>query len=143
MIKAKQREAKHSFAAEVFNCDQVSIFVNSQEPGTAARRRLHSPSSVILPAKKHMLPINYIYCSLHNIIVPLHMFHSLFYIKITVSVIKSIHQDCGSWYLHLPCLFLYTNSPLLLENNKLLWLLFSSSNKTTDHCSMIYITRLF
>ena len=39
--------------------------------------------------------------------------------------------------------FLYIHSPLLLENKKLLWSLFSPTNSTTDHCSIICITRLF
>ena len=42
----------------------------------------------------------------------------------------------------LPIFVLYIHS-LLLGNIKLLWQLFSSINFTTDHFSMIYITRLF
>ena len=53
---------------------------------------------------------------------------SLFHMKITVSVAKSSHQDCGPCYLHLPIFFLYIHSPLLLENKKLWCLLFSSAN---------------
>ena len=40
---------------------------------------------------------------------------SLFHIKITASVTKSLHQDRGLCYLHLPIFFLYIHSPLLLE----------------------------
>ena len=40
--------------------------------------------------------------------------------KITVSVTKSLHQDRGQCYLHLPIFFLYIHSPVLLENNKFL-----------------------
>ena len=42
--------------------------------------------------------------------------------------IKSSHQDQGLCYLQLPILFLYIQSPLLLENKKLLSWLFSSVN---------------
>ena len=41
---------------------------------------------------------------------------------------KSSHQDQGLCYLQLPILFLYIQSPLLLENKKLLSSLFSSVN---------------
>ena len=37
--------------------------------------------------------------------------------------------------------FSYAYSPLLLDNKKLLWSLFSSVNQTSEHCSMIYILR--
>ena len=37
--------------------------------------------------------------------------------KITMIVTKSLHQDCGLCYLHLPFFFLYIHSLLLLENN--------------------------
>ena len=63
--------------------------------------------------------------------------------KITVSVTKSSHQDCGPCYLHLPIFFLYIHSPLLLENKDLPRSMFSSVNKTTDQRSTVYITRLF
>ena len=38
--------------------------------------------------------------------------------KITVSVTKSSHQDHGQCYLHLPIVFSYMHSPVLLENKK-------------------------
>ena len=41
---------------------------------------------------------------------------SLFQMKITASATKSLHQDCGSCYLHVPIFFLYTFSRFLLEN---------------------------
>ena len=50
---------------------------------------------------------------------------SLFHLKITVRVTKSLDQDCGLFYLHLPIIFLYIHSPLLLENKDLLRFLFS------------------
>ena len=40
----------------------------------------------------------------------------LFHMKITASVTKSLHQDCGLCYLHLPDFFLCIHSPLLMEN---------------------------
>ena len=46
--------------------------------------------------------------------------------KIIASVAKSLHQDCGPCYLRLPIFFLNINSPLLLENKKLLWSLLAS-----------------
>ena len=62
--------------------------------------------------------------------------------KITASVTRSLHQYSGLCYLYLP-IFLYVESPLLLENkNWLLWLSFST-NQTTGHCSMVSITILF
>ena len=39
-------------------------------------------------------------------------------------------------------IYLFFSFPLVLENKKLLQLLFSSANWTTDYCSIIYITRL-
>ena len=63
---------------------------------------------------------------------------SLFHTKITVNITKKLHQDCGPCYLHLPNIFLNIHSPLLKENKKLLWLLFFSVNKDTDHCLMVY-----
>ena len=45
---------------------------------------------------------------------------SLFHMRITASVTKSSHQDCGPCYLHLPIFFLYTHSPVLLQNKKFL-----------------------
>ena len=62
--------------------------------------------------------------------------------KITASVTKSSHQDCGPCCFHLPISYLCIYSPLLLENKKLLWLLFSSVNHTTEHYSIIYVMRL-
>ena len=59
--------------------------------------------------------------------------------KITASVTKSLHQDRHPCYLHLPISFLHIHSPLILENKKLLWSLFSSANYTTEHCSIIHI----
>ena len=53
---------------------------------------------------------------------------TVFHMKITASVTKSLLQDHGPCYLHLPIFFLYIHSPLLLEN-KLFWSLFSSANK--------------
>ena len=53
---------------------------------------------------------------------------SFFRMKSTANVTKSLHQDCGLYYLHLPIFLLYTHSPLLLENKKLLWSLFFSAN---------------
>ena len=32
--------------------------------------------------------------------------HSLFHMKMTITVTKNFHQDCGLCYLHLPILFL-------------------------------------
>ena len=32
---------------------------------------------------------------------------SLFHMKITASVTKTLHQDCGPCYLHLPIFFFY------------------------------------
>ena len=52
---------------------------------------------------------------------------SLFHMKIMVSVIKSLYQDCGTCYLHLPAIFFNIHSPLLLEN-KVVEMLFSSAN---------------
>ena len=46
------------------------------------------------------------------------VFISLFHMKITASVTKSSHQDCGRRYLHLPIFFLYILYPVLLENKK-------------------------
>ena len=51
---------------------------------------------------------------------------SVFSIWKSLSVIESLHQDRGPYYLHLPIFSLYTL--LLLENKKLLWVLFSSAN---------------
>ena len=45
---------------------------------------------------------------------------SLFHMKITASVAKIPHQDHGLCYLNLTIFSLYINSPLLLENKKLL-----------------------
>ena len=54
---------------------------------------------------------------------------SLLHIKITVSVTKSLYQDCATCYLHLPIFFLNIHSPLLLEK-KVVEMLFSSANQT-------------
>ena len=62
---------------------------------------------------------------------------SLFHMKITVSVTKTLHQDCGPCYLHLPIFFFYIHSSLLQQNKKLLRLLFSLANYTTDHYLVI------
>ena len=53
---------------------------------------------------------------------------SLFHLKITVRVTKSLDQDCGLFYLRLPIIFLYIHSPLLLENKNLLRFLFSPAS---------------
>ena len=53
-----------------------------------------------------------------NPLVP--MGFSLFYIKITVCVKKSLHQHLGPCCLHLTVFSLYIHSPLLLENKKFL-----------------------
>ena len=45
---------------------------------------------------------------------------SLFHIKITVGVKKSLHQNLHPCCLRLPMFSLYIHSPLLLENKKLL-----------------------
>ena len=66
---------------------------------------------------------------------------SLFLMKITASVTKTLHQDCGPCYLHLPIFFFYIHSSLLQQNKKLLRLLFSLAKYTTDHYLVIYITR--
>ena len=60
---------------------------------------------------------------------------SLFHLKITVSFTKSSHQDHGPCYLHLPSFFLNMHTPLLLENKKFLWSLFSSVK--LDHRSLL------
>ena len=45
---------------------------------------------------------------------------SLFHVKITASVTKSLHQVRGPCNLHLPIFLLYMHSPLQLANKKLL-----------------------
>ena len=53
---------------------------------------------------------------------------NLFCIKITANVTKSLHQDFGPCYLHLP-IFSFTYTFLsVLQNKKLLLSLFSSAN---------------
>ena len=68
---------------------------------------------------------------------------SHFHMYITVSFTKSSHQDRCPCYLDLPIFLLYIQSPLLLENIKLLCLLFSSASQTTYHFAVIYYVRLF
>ena len=54
----------------------------------------------------------------------LYLVYSLFHMKITVSVTKSSHQDCGLCYLNLPIFFLYIH-----------YLLFCGKIKSCcDHC---------
>ena len=48
-----------------------------------------------------------------------------------------------SWLVLFTLTFFYIHSPLLQQNKNLSWLLFSSANQITYHCSAIYITRLF
>ena len=67
---------------------------------------------------------------------------SLFHILLQM-LLKSSHLDRGPCYLLFPISYLYMDSTVLLDNKKLLWLLFSSANQTTDHCSSIYSTRPF
>ena len=50
---------------------------------------------------------------------------SLFHMKITASVTKNLHQDCGPCYLHVP-LLLYIHSPLPLQNNVIVIAVFLS-----------------
>ena len=45
---------------------------------------------------------------------------SLSHMKITVSVTKSLHQDCGPCYLHLPIFLFYIHSSLMRQNKKFL-----------------------
>ena len=42
--------------------------------------------------------------------------------KIATSVTKSSHEDCGLCYLHLQTFFLYTHSPHLLQNKKVVFI---------------------
>ena len=67
---------------------------------------------------------------------------SLFHMKITASITKSLHQDSGPRYLHFPILLLI-HSLLLLENKKLLSSLFFSANQITDHCSTSISNHMF
>ena len=66
----------------------------------------------------------------------------LLHIRITANIRRKLLQDCGPCYLHLPIFFLNMHCPFLKEN-KNLWVLFSSVNYVTDHCSLVYIMRLF
>ena len=66
----------------------------------------------------------------------------LLHIRITANIRRKLLQDCGLCYLHLPIFFLNMHCPFLKEN-KNLWVLFSSVNYVTDHCSLVYIMRLF
>ena len=61
--------------------------------------------------------------------------------KITVSVTESSHQNRGQCFLHL-YIFLYTHSPLFLENKKLPSL-FSTANYTINHCSISISNPMF
>ena len=63
--------------------------------------------------------------------------------KVTVSVTKSLHQNCDLCYLLLPIFFLHIHSPLLLENKKVVVIAVSLSKLDQDHYSMIYIMRVF
>ena len=64
---------------------------------------------------------------------------SLFDTKILPCVTKSLHQDSGLCYLHLPFFFLYIHYPFLQEDKKLLWSLFFSANLIADYSIVIYI----
>ena len=57
---------------------------------------------------------------------------SLLHMKVTSSVTKSTYQDHSSCNLLLPISFLYIFSPLLLQNENLLWLLFASANSSVQ-----------
>ena len=67
---------------------------------------------------------------------------SLFHKKITVTVTKSLHQDCGPCYLHLPIFLLYMHSALLLANKKLFSSVFLSKLDRRSLFNYIYIMRL-
>ena len=57
----------------------------------------------------------------------IHTLTSFSHMEITASVRKSSHQDRGPYYSHYLHSFLNL-SPILLENKKLLWLMFPSAN---------------
>ena len=53
---------------------------------------------------------------------------NLFNMKITASVTKTLHQDSGPSYLHLPIVFFYIHSSLLQQSKNLLRSLISLAN---------------
>ena len=57
-------------------------------------------------------------------------------------VLQKVHIKIIACAIYTYLFFLYIHCPVPLEN-KLLWSLLSSANKTTNHCSIVYITRLF
>ena len=65
---------------------------------------------------------------------------SLFHMKITESVTKSLHQDCGPWYLHWPIFLIHTFSSSAIKYEIAVITVFFTK---LDYCSIIYITRLF
>ena len=70
-------------------------------------------------------------------ILPIQPPLAVFSIQKPLQVLQKLASRLWPCHLHLPIFFFYIHSPLLLDNKKLLWLLFSSANYSAQHCSII------